>query len=106
MKRNKITKILFIAIISLILLSIIFLSLGNTVKNLNIAKQVEPKKMEENYYISKISNNEDMCYLSDIKYDEENSKVEWGSITLDSNLENQYNNGLITLIVNQKKTHF
>ena len=106
MKKNKITKILFIAIISLILLSIIFLSLGNTVKNLNIAKQVEPKKMEENYYISKISNNEDMCYLSDIKYDEENSKVEWGSITLDSNLENQYNNGLITLIVNQKKTHF
>ena len=105
-------KSLFIAIISLILLLIIFLSLENTVGSLIIAKQTEQsniKKMEntgEDYYISKISTNSDMAYLSDLEYDKENSKVEWGSITLDSNLETQYNNGLITLIVDGKKTHF
>jgi len=43
-------------------------------------------------------------YLSDIPYIKEQSHVGWGSLTLDANLESQYNNGLISLIVdgNQK----
>ena len=109
MNKNMKNKLLFIVIISLILLPIIFLSLQNNVKILNIAQQVQPKKMEgsdDNYYTSKVTNNEDIYYLSDIKYDEKESKVEWGSITLDSNLETQYNSGLITLLLDGKKTHF
>ena len=112
MKKNKITKLIIIIIFSLTLLLTIFLSLENTIENVTIAKQIEQsniKKMEsieENYYTSKVNNNEDIYYLSDIKYDEKESKVEWGSITLDSNLETQYNSGLITLLLDGKKTHF
>ena len=50
--------------------------------------------------------NNDCVYLSDIEYDKENSKVGWGSITPDSNLETQYNHGLITLIVDGKPKYF
>ncbi len=112
MKKNISTKLITIIIFSLILLLTIFLSLENTIKNVTIAKQIEKsniKKMEtteDNYYTSKVNNNEDIYYLSDIKYDEKESKVEWGSITLDGNLETQYNSGLITLLLNGKKTHF
>ena len=46
------------------------------------------------------------CYLSDIPYDKANSSVGWGSITLDSNLETQHNNGLITLLIDGEKKYF
>ena len=53
------------------------------------------------------SESEDMYkYLSDIEYVKDKSSVEWGSITLDSNLETTYNDGLITLIVDGKKKRF
>ena len=45
-------------------------------------------------------------YLSDIKYVTNQSSVGWGSITLDKNLESQYNNGLITLIVDGQQKQF
>ena len=110
MKKNithKKVTLLIIAIISIILLLSLFISLKNTAKSLRVAKQSQPKKLEEVYYLSKNNEAQDMCkYLSDIEYVKDQSSVEWGSITLDSNLENQYNNGLITLIVKGKKTHF
>ena len=46
------------------------------------------------------------CYLSDIKYIPGKSSVGWGSITLDKNLEAKYNDGLITLNIDGKKTQF
>ena len=52
------------------------------------------------------SENNDCVYLSDIEYDKNQSKVSWGSITPDSNLETQYNHGLITLIVNGEPKYF
>ncbi len=107
--KNKKTITLLMAI-SIILFLIVFLSLENTVKSLGIVKQNQPRQMEETqrtYDLSQNTKAEDMCkYLSDIDYIKEQSKVEWGSITLDSNLETQYNNGLITLIVNGKNKHF
>ena len=48
----------------------------------------------------------DYVYLSDIQYIKDQSSVGWGSITLDGNLETQYNNGLITLLIDGKKTFF
>jgi len=51
-------------------------------------------------------NTEKFRYLSDIDYIKEQSKVAWGSILLDKVAEEQYNNGLITLIVDGKKTSF
>ncbi len=105
--QKKKEKLLIIAIISFILFLLLFLSLKNTGKSIQVAKNSQPKKLEEVYYLSKNTETENMCkYLSDIKYVAEESSVEWGSITLDSNLETQYNNGLITLIVEGKKTHF
>ena len=105
--KNKKGSLLFIGIISIILLLILFISLKNTGESIQVAKQSQPKKLEEVYYLSKNNEAQDMCkYLSDIEYVKDQSSVEWGSITLDSNLENQYNNGLITLIVEGKKTHF
>ncbi len=103
-------KLLFIVITSLILLSILFLPFKNTVESLGLLEVNEPEKMEETegkYYISKNSEVEGMCkYLSDIEYDRAKSSVGWGSITLDSNLETQYNHGLITLLLNGEKTYF
>ena len=40
---------------------------------------------------------EECRYLSDIPY--QSAKVGWGSVTLDQNLDTKYNNGLITLIM-------
>ena len=45
-------------------------------------------------------------YLSDVEYVKEQSSVGWGNITLDGNLETQYNGGLITLIINGKERSF
>ena len=92
--KNKKEKLLSIAIISLILLSTIFISLENTVESLGTLVKSEPEKMEETegkYYISKNSEIEGMCkYLSDIDYDPQKSTVGWGSITLDSNTSPSY----------------
>ena len=97
---NKKEKLISMVIISFILLSMIFLSLGNTVESSDTEE-------DGSYYISQGSEVEGMCkYLSDIEYDTANSKVEWGSITIDANLETQYNNGLITLLLEGKKTYF
>ncbi len=105
--KNKTGNLLFIAMSSLILFLILFLSLKSTVENLGILKQNQPKKMENKEAVYYLSRDNDMCeYLSDIAYDTQQSKVEWGSITLDSNLETQYNNGLITLLLKGEKTHF
>ncbi len=108
---NKKEKLLFLAITSLVLLLIIFLSLEGIVEKLNIAEQSYTAKMEEkntnNDDVATISSSDEMCkFLSDIEYDKEKSSVGWGSITLDSNLETQYNNGLITLIVEGKNRQF
>ncbi len=48
----------------------------------------------------------DFVYLSDIPYIKEQSQVGWGNLTMDSNLETRYNNGLISLIVNGEKKLF
>ena len=101
--KSKKMKLSSITIISLILLSMVFLSLKNFEQN----HHIEIIKGEQNYYLAGNSTSENMCsYLSDIEYIKDQSSVEWGSITLDSNLETQYNNGLITLMVDGKKMHF
>lgn len=41
--------------------------------------------------------NEECRYLSDIPY--ESATVGWGSVTIDQNLDTKYNNGLITLLM-------
>ncbi|MCI8362712.1 MAG: hypothetical protein HFJ41_06310 [Clostridia bacterium] len=46
------------------------------------------------------------CYLSDIPYIAEQSRVGWGSITLDQNLETQYNDGLIALQIDNQVKFF
>ncbi len=102
--KNKKTKLLCIVVICFILLLIVFLSPNNIVEKIGVVEQSEPKKMEGTYYILEDS---EMCsYLSDIEYDKAQSSVQWGSITLDSNLETQYNNGLITLNIDGTKTYF
>ncbi len=109
MKKNtkNIKKVLIsIAIISVLL--IIFLSLKNFTKDLNI-EQSSAKEMikgEAQYYLeTNDAQSQDMCkYLSDIEYIKDESSVEWGSITTDSNLETQYNYGLITLLVKDNET--
>ena len=107
MKENKERKLMpiLIIIISFILALIIFLSLKNIITSLNIGQNYAKKEVkgEEKYYLAENSKTEDesqdMCkYLSDIEYIKNESNVEWGSITLDSNLETQYNHGLITLL--------
>ncbi|MCM1052947.1 MAG: NPCBM/NEW2 domain-containing protein [Ruminococcus sp.] len=65
--------------------------------------------LEANYKsYSIIASNEvkEFVYLSDIPYIKEQSNVGWGSITLDQNLETNYNNGIIALIVNGKSKNF
>ncbi len=118
MKKNIIIKkgiILPVVSIILILLLIVFLSFEKNVQSLGIVKTSFIKKMEEkNNSSSSGSKSQEMYkYLSDIEYIKEptetiseKSSVEWGSITLDSNLETQYNNGLITLIVDGEKKSF
>ncbi len=91
-----------------ILFFILFFSIKDCAQFLNIGQKVETTtlKEKEGKYLAQASAPENMCkYLSDMEYEGE-SKVGWGSITLDSNLETQYNNGLITLLVNGKKTYF
>ncbi len=128
-KKHKKGKLISKTIISLILLLIIFLLLENVVEKLNISTQSYAEKMEEkqteveetlpngdsdsnpkNDELNDNSeNDESECmykYLSDIEYIKDQSSVQWGSITLDGNLETQYNGGLITLLVNGKKTPF
>lgn len=51
-------------------------------------------------------NTESYRYLSDIDYIKEQSNVAWGSILLDQSADTKINNGLITLIVDGKKTPF
>ncbi len=107
-KINK-EKLLFIVITTLILLLVIFLSLKDIIENLNLGQNSDIKMIqgEQNYYFAENNASDDMCiYLSDIEYDKKQSSVEWGSITIDSNLETQYNNGLISLMVDGKKTTF
>ena len=94
-KINK-EKLLFIVITTLILLLVIFLSLKDIIENLNLGQNSDIKMIqgEQNYYFAENNASDDMCiYLSDIEYDKKQSSVEWGSITIDSNLETQYNNG-------------
>ena len=84
-----------------ILFFILFFSIKDCAQFLNIGQKVETTtlKEKEGKYLAQAGTSEDMCkYLSDIPYEPE-SNVEWGSITLDSNLETKYNNGLITLLV-------
>ncbi len=100
-KHGKIN-ISFIIFISLIILLVIFLSF----KLINFGQNNMHTIDEEVQYYSSSSDEKDCIYLSDIEYDAKQSSVQWGSITLDSNLETQYNNGLITLRVDGKKTHF
>ncbi len=106
--KSKKKKILFIVVTSLILLLMMFSSAENIVKSLSVSQPNEANligETEGTYYIS--TNDENMCkYLSDIEYDKEQSSAGWGSITLDSNLENQYNHGLITLMINGEKKYF
>ncbi len=107
--KNKKIKLLRMTIISISLLLIVFLSLKNISKKLNIGQSQDLKitNGEEQHYLVSNDESEDMCkYLSDIEYIKEDSKVEWGSITLDSNLETQYNHGLIALIVENNKKYF
>ncbi len=107
--KNKKVKLLFTIVIIIAILITLFLSLKNIIENSNLKEEYAAKKLEasKSYYLSGSSSSDDMCkYLSDIEYMKDKSSVQWGSITLDSNLETQYNNGLITLIVEGKKTHF
>ncbi len=52
------------------------------------------------------SSNRNYVYLSDVPYISEQSGVGWGTITLDSNLDANANNGLIALNVDGKKKLF
>ena len=91
-----------------ILFFILFFSIKDCAQFLNIGQKIEETtlKEKEGKYLAQAGTSEDMCkYLSDIDYEPE-SNVEWGSITLDSNLETKYNNGLITLLVDGTKTYF
>ena len=100
---------------SIIVLPVVVIKLCNNSK----LYTVEPDQLEEVYYsVQNVqntqsneaeptsANGEMYKYLSDIPYDKTQSKVGWGSLTLDSNLETQHNYGLITLIVENKKTYF
>ncbi len=101
---------------SIIVLPVVVITLCNNKSSLYT---VEPDQLEEVYYSVQnvqnsqsneaepiAANGEMYKYLSDIPYDTKQSTVGWGSLTLDSNLETQHNYGLITLIVNDKKTYF
>ncbi len=108
-KKYKKGRLLFIIIVTFILLVTMFLSLKDIIINLKIGQNYDVKmtQAEKSYYLAENNESEDMCkYLSDIDYIKDKSSVEWGSITLDSNLETQHNNGLITLMIDGKKTHF
>ena len=93
---------------SSILFFILFFSIKVCAQYLNISQKAETttlKEKEGKYLAANVS--DDMCkYLSDIEYIKEDSKVGWGSITLDSNLETKYNHGLITLLIDGEKTYF
>lgn len=64
------------------------------------------KKSSKTAYQS-VTKSEDnqVCYVSDIKY-MQGSSVGWGNITLDQNMDSNANGGIITLIINGKKTRF
>ena len=111
-KRNT-KKVIYISfIITLLTISIV---LGNLAQSINMIKFSKPQntqgteKIEETkgtFYLSSSVDGKTCKYLSDINYVQNESKVEWGSITLDGNLETQHNNGLITLLVNGEKKYF
>ena len=109
MKKNlKINK-LYKLVVSLILFLILFYSIIDIAKYLNISEKYEKTtlKEKETKYLSENIVSNDMCiYLSDIDYIKEQSSAGWGSITLDSNLETKYNHGLITLLIDDVKTYF
>ena len=95
-----------IAVIPLVILT----SVNNAKKDLYA---IETDQLKEVYYsvqnakgseTIQATESESMYkYLSDIEYDKTQSKVEWGSITPDSNLETQHNYGLITLIIHNEE---
>ncbi len=102
-------------VVSIIVLPVVVITLCNNSK----LYTVELDQLEEVYYsVQNVQNpqsneagqsstsGEMYKYLSDIPYDTKQSKVGWGSLTLDSNLETQHNYGLITLVVKNKKTYF
>ena len=100
--KNKKTHLILVVMAILSLLLMIFLSLKNNIETLIIGKNDSKKTIngEAQYYLAPNGGAENACkYLSDIEYDKTQSKVDWGSITPDSNLENQYNHGLITLLI-------
>lgn len=62
--------------------------------------------VNNNQAILAVSNQDEFIYLSDIQYIEEQSSVGYGSILLDTNINTGFNNGLITLIIDEKQTPF
>lgn len=90
-------------IISFILLGLfsIVVGVGLQFKEKNNIEMIETKPYGYLTY------NTDMYrYLSDIEYIKEQSSVGWGSIQLDQNINTSINNGLITVIIDGKKTSF
>ncbi len=102
-KHNSLSKV----VAYFILVIMLFLSCKNIISDLNISRETEKLTLNgKSQYLSGSTVSDECVYLSDIKYIEKESSVGWGSITLDSNLETQYNNGLITLYVKGVKTYF
>ncbi len=112
MKKNNKKLISISAIVILLTTCILLGNLANTItltKKNGIQTAQEIEKIEENkgtYYLSSSVDGINCKYLSDIEYIKDKSSVEWGSITLDGNLETQHNNGLISLIINGQKKYF
>ncbi len=87
--RKRLNVIQTVAVTSLIIFIVIFVSARNDVYDDTLAIEQPQYK-----------------FLSDIDYLKAESSVGWGNITLDNNLDSKYNNGLITLNVDGKPKKF
>ncbi|MBD5631680.1 MAG: hypothetical protein HDP34_00395, partial [Clostridia bacterium] len=120
-KNNKLINVIKLAIalifICFTILSCIFLSMPiehkdyiakNNDQNASYSGTAdsEDKKVSKASYqsVTKSQDNQ-VCYLSDIQY-MQGSYAGWGNITLDQNMDSNANGGIITLIINGKKTRF
>lgn len=100
-KKSK-NKFLFKIIICFALLLMIFFTIQENLGSSVVLANDEVKEVLE----KEKNNKEKFIYLSDIPYIEEQSSVGWGNITLDGNLDKNYNNGWIALKVNGKIQYF
>ncbi len=93
-KTEKIKNSILIAFI--LICFVLLIIIISSMINVELKSSISDTKLEE----------KDFVYLSDIPYIKEQSSVGWGNLTMDSNLETQYNGGMISLIVDGEQKNF